>query len=103
MCSSGGKIDNKMNRGRAPYCFKVRGQNLHLTGSMLPQDGDTPKFCQLYIYGTENELENRISLIGSIKDEVDETIVEGLLDMLNQYNKLVTQFHTARERFKNNR
>ncbi|XP_074351612.1 uncharacterized protein LOC141690736 [Apium graveolens] len=102
MCSSGGKIDHKINKGGAPYCFKVKGQNLHLLGSMLPADGESPKFCQVYIYDTENELENRMNLIGGSRDEIDESIVEALMDMLNQHNELVRQFHTARERFKYN-
>ncbi|XP_074346781.1 uncharacterized protein LOC141685588 [Apium graveolens] len=102
MCSSGGKIDQKINNGGEPYCFKVKGQNLHLLGSMLPADGESPKFCQVYIYDTKNELENRMDLIGGCRDEIDENIVEALMDMLNQHNELVRQFHTARERFKEN-
>lgn len=58
MCSSGRKIDHLINNGGAPYYFKVRGQNLHLIGSMLPENGDSHKFCQLYIYDTDNEIEN---------------------------------------------
>lgn len=68
---------------------------------MLPLDGETPKLCQLYIYDTDNELENRMNLLGSARDGLDQSIVEGLMDMLNQHNKLVEQFHTAREQFKN--
>ncbi|XP_074351335.1 uncharacterized protein LOC141690430 [Apium graveolens] len=93
---------HKINNGGAPYCFKVKGQNLHLLGSMLPADGESPKFHQVYIYDTENELENKMNLIGGCRDEIDESIVGALMDMLNQHNKLVRQFHTARERFKDN-
>ena len=55
MCSSGGKIDHKINRGGAPFCVNIRGQNMHFIGSLLPEDGGKPKFCQLYIYDTDNE------------------------------------------------
>ncbi|XP_074360913.1 uncharacterized protein LOC141701157 [Apium graveolens] len=102
MCFGGCKIYHKINNGGAPYCFKVKGQNIHLLGSMLPANGESPKFCQVYIYDTENELENRMNLIGGCRDEIDESIVEALMDMLNQHNELVRQFHTARERFKDN-
>ncbi|XP_074374145.1 uncharacterized protein LOC141714530 [Apium graveolens] len=44
-----------------------------------------------------------MNLIGGYKDEIDESIVETLMDMLNQHNELVRQFHTARERFKDNK
>lgn len=56
--SLGGKIDNKINRGRAPYIFKLYSQNYHLIGSIHPMEGEHPKFCQLYVYDTENEVQN---------------------------------------------
>jgi hypothetical protein len=31
---------------------------------MLPKDGDAPKFAQLYIYDTDNEVANRIHSVG---------------------------------------
>ena len=99
MCSSGGKIDHKINRGGAPFCFKIKGQNMHFIGSLLPEDGGKPKFCQLYIYDTDNEQNNRIGAVGSNAD-VDLEIVEGLTKMLDLNNKLVRYFRSAREEFK---
>lgn len=32
--SLGGKIDNKINKGRAPYTFKLQAQNYHLIGNI---------------------------------------------------------------------
>lgn len=61
--SMGGKIDHKINSGRAPYVYRMCGQNYHLHGSLLPQEGDQPKFSQLYIYDTENEANNRINAV----------------------------------------
>lgn len=55
-----GKIDNSINKGRAPYTFKLGGQNYHLIGSICPAKGETPKYCQLYVYDTENELQNSL-------------------------------------------
>lgn len=57
--SMGGKVDSSINRGNAPYVFRLSGQNYHITGSLLPEDGAKPKFSQLYIYDTENEVSNR--------------------------------------------
>ncbi|XP_074327016.1 uncharacterized protein LOC141664957 [Apium graveolens] len=76
MCSSGGRIDHKINKGRAQYCYKVGGQNLHFIGSLLPEEG-------------------------SIRDQVDQNIVEALMQMFHEHNKVVEQFITAREHFKN--
>ncbi|XP_074347408.1 uncharacterized protein LOC141686262 [Apium graveolens] len=100
MCSSGGRVDHTINRGRAPYCFKVRGQNLHFIGSLLPEDGDNPKYCQLYIYDKENELSNRMNVFGEARDQLDHKIVEALMQMFHEHNKVVHQFLTARERYK---
>ena len=39
--------------------FQLHGENYHLTGSLIPPEGDYAKFGQLYIVDTENEVENR--------------------------------------------
>ena len=59
--SIGGKIDSSMNNGCAPSQFILSGQNYHRIGSLLPESGSNPKFAQLYIYDTENELINKMS------------------------------------------
>ncbi|GJY50997.1 DNA helicase [Tanacetum coccineum] len=56
MTSFGAKIDESINAGRGPYVFKVSGQVYHWIGSMCPPVGEAPKFLQLYIYDTDNEL-----------------------------------------------
>lgn len=61
--SLGGKIESNINNGSAPSTFLLHGQNYHLLGSLLPEEGSTPKFSQLYIYDTENEIQNRISAV----------------------------------------
>ncbi|XP_074322869.1 uncharacterized protein LOC141659841 [Apium graveolens] len=83
--SAGGKIDNKINRG-----------------SLVPVDGSSPKFCELYIYDTENEVENRLNAFGCASDSVDPELVEELLAMLDKNNQLLKAFRMARDRFENN-
>ncbi|WOG92442.1 hypothetical protein DCAR_0311711 [Daucus carota subsp. sativus] len=103
MSSSGGKVDHKINHGGAPYCFKIRGMNLHFVGSLLPLEGQAPKFCQLYIYDTRNELNNRLNSCGNkVSEDIDHSIVEDIQGMLHTHNNFVRQFQTARERFKSN-
>ena len=58
--SIGGKIDTSMNRGGGPPQFVLHGQNFHKIGSLLPNGSQHPKFSQLYIYDTENEISNRM-------------------------------------------
>jgi len=58
--SPGAKIDNKYNKRRGPQNLRVHGQSCHQIGSLLPPFGKQPKFAQLYIYDTNNEIHNRI-------------------------------------------
>jgi hypothetical protein len=62
--SIGGKIDTSNNDGGGPPTFVMNGENYHQIGSLLPLPGNQPKFAQLYIYDTENEVSNRMSAVG---------------------------------------
>ncbi|PRQ47027.1 hypothetical protein RchiOBHm_Chr2g0095281 [Rosa chinensis] len=61
--SMGATIDRSINNGSGPYVFKISGQVHHLMGSILPPDGECPKYAQLYVYDTKNEVSNRINAI----------------------------------------
>lgn len=100
--SIGGKVDGSINSGNAPYSFRLNGQNHHRIGSLLPEQGANPRFCQLYIYDTDNEVNNRIKAVCKNKENksIDPEIVEGLMKMLDDHNILVKAFRMARDRFK---
>lgn len=61
--SMGGKIKKDINVGGAPPTFVMNGENYHQIGSLMPLSGDQPKFAQLYICDTENEIRNRMSVV----------------------------------------
>ena len=61
--SMGAKQDTSINVGRGPYCYRIQGENYHLTGTLLPKQGKEPKFSQLYIFDTENEIKNRMQAV----------------------------------------
>ncbi|KAL8484364.1 hypothetical protein ACS0TY_026878 [Phlomoides rotata] len=69
---------------------------------MLPQKEERPRFSQLYIYDTENEVPNRINaLSGKDKDgskKLDQEIVEDLRVMVDEFNPFAMKFRNARER-----
>ncbi|KAK1365083.1 hypothetical protein POM88_040644 [Heracleum sosnowskyi] len=99
--STGGNIDHSVNNGGGPYVYRLNGQNHHVFGSLIPNDGETPKFCQLYIYDTENEVSNRMKWMDiDDHDKINSEIVEGLMKMLDDTNELVKKFRVARDRFK---
>ena len=62
----GGKIDKSMNVGNGPPVYKLSSQNYHMIGSLLPTPGSSPKFAQLYIYDTQNEVSNRMKTMRCI-------------------------------------
>nr|GEV52344.1 helitron helicase-like domain-containing protein [Tanacetum cinerariifolium] len=99
MTSFGAKIDKSINTGRGPYVFKVSGQVYHWIGSLCPSPGDLPRFLQLYIYDTENEVENRMRHFGGLDSStLDREVVQGLLQFLDAHNELVQLFRTARDK-----
>ncbi|PWA87855.1 hypothetical protein CTI12_AA126060 [Artemisia annua] len=67
------------------------------TGHSAQMDDEDPCFLHLYIYDTQNEVNNRMNHFGgwnsgTLKPE----IVEGLI---NQHNELVKLFRTARDKY----
>ncbi|XP_020971503.1 uncharacterized protein LOC107643542 isoform X1 [Arachis ipaensis] len=101
--SSAGKVDSSINKGhrRAPTVYKISGENIHYIGSLMPMPGEKPKFAQLYIYDTENEVNNRIAPFRSNDSEyaIDSEIVGKLQKMLDENNALAKSFRMAKERF----
>lgn len=100
--SMGGRVDASINRSKGPYVFRMSGQNYHHIGSLLPEVGKKPQFAQLYIYDTENEIDNRINTLlkHGMKTEIDHEILHELSKMLDQHNNLVKSFRMARDRYK---
>ncbi|OMO54516.1 DNA helicase PIF1, ATP-dependent [Corchorus olitorius] len=96
----GGKIDNSVNLGPGPYIFRLNNQTYHQIGPLLPSDGQQPQFAQLYIYDCANEATNRVSAVtGRITaDEINQSIVEGLIAMFDSCNAVVKLFRTTKER-----
>jgi len=63
----GAKIYHSVTLGRGPPCFRIHGQNYHQIGSLLPLLGKSPKFLQLYVYDTENEISNQMQTMSQKK------------------------------------
>jgi esterase/lipase len=98
----GGNIDRKINEGEGPYVFRVNGQIHHQIGSLLPQTDMIPKFAQLYIFDTKNEIQNRIRALTNEETgdtDIDPYIVQELKKMLDKHNSLVKVFRHARDIF----
>jgi hypothetical protein len=52
--------------------FRVNGQIHHRIGSLLPLPDNCPKFAELYIFDTKNEISNRIRALTN-EEQVSKT------------------------------
>ncbi|GAU51410.1 hypothetical protein TSUD_413210 [Trifolium subterraneum] len=95
--SLGGKIDS--GSGHGPPHFTISGQNYHRIGSLIPNSGQSPKFAQLYIYDTENEISNRLSHFSSLDSQnpIDSILAKEILNVMDDHNRLVQSFRMVRD------
>ncbi|KAK1607701.1 hypothetical protein QYE76_031374 [Lolium multiflorum] len=102
---SGVKVDDSINTGRGPYVFRINGLPSHRIGSLVPAPNKSPKFAQLYIYDTDNEIDYRMAVFdgeggsgvqGGSGAAPDRDIVVSLTSMLDSCNALVRQFRMIR-------
>ncbi|GJX50694.1 putative PIF1 DNA helicase/replication protein A1-like protein [Tanacetum coccineum] len=104
--SMGGKQDTSVNTGQSPYCYRLHGENYHLARPLLPETGKPTKFAQLYIFDTENEIQNRISTVSyaesssSKNGQLDYKLTTDIRDLLDEINSLVKDFRMAGERIR---
>jgi hypothetical protein len=71
--SPGMKFDKNFKGKKGPPVLRLMGQPCHRMGSMLPKPGEAPKFAQLYIYDTDNEVNNRMNFCGYVTLKLDHT------------------------------
>ncbi|XP_058729905.1 uncharacterized protein LOC131601957 [Vicia villosa] len=100
--SIGGKVQS--NKSGGPPQFILGGQNYHRMGSLVPDKGVTPKFAQLYIYDTQNEISNRFIHFrsGGKESGLDRTLVEDITKMVDDNNVLVKSFRKVRDHLQQN-
>ncbi|KAL3655042.1 hypothetical protein CASFOL_000828 [Castilleja foliolosa] len=96
MTSFGARVDDAINDGHGPYVFKVSGQVSHWIGSICPPDNEHPRFLQLYIYDTENEVPNRMRFFSSSDHRnISPSVARSLCDTLRSCNELARLFTAA--------
>ncbi|XP_072088096.1 uncharacterized protein [Arachis hypogaea] len=92
------KIDCGKNNSRGPPTFILFGENYHLMGSLIPPEGNMAKFTQLYVFDTQNEVQNCMAAIrGEENKQIHEDIVRYLEKMLDDNNILVKTFRMVRD------
>lgn len=87
-----------INIGSKPYVFKICGQLHHLMGLVLQSKGKCPKYAQLYICDTRNEISNPINAIdpSHVNQKIKPDVVKGLVQILDDVNKLTKEFRNVK-------
>ncbi|KAI5407593.1 hypothetical protein KIW84_053737 [Lathyrus oleraceus] len=80
--------ENILASGRGIYTFRSQGAFYHNIGGFYPNEGVRPRFLQLYICDTDNELHNRMQE----NPHLHQNIVHNLQKMLHQFNPFVIRF-----------
>ncbi|KAI5425395.1 hypothetical protein KIW84_031266 [Lathyrus oleraceus] len=80
--------ENILASGRGIYTFRSQGAFYHNIGGLYPNEGVRPRFLQLYIYDTDNELHNRMQE----NPQLHQNVVHNLQKMLHQFNPFVIRF-----------
>ncbi|KAF7814870.1 DeSI-like protein [Senna tora] len=82
----GGKIDYSVNNGKGPYGFRLHGQKMHLMGGLLPCPDERPRFSQLYIYDTDNEISNHLRSARPVRERAKSSNIDNLrLKLIKKY------------------
>ena len=76
--------------------FRIQGQVYHLIGSIIPTEGESPKFAQIYFIDDRvTELATRSAIVDGLKPD----IIRGINHLLRESNHYVEVFKVAKEIF----
>ncbi|XP_058762514.1 uncharacterized protein LOC131635892 [Vicia villosa] len=87
--------------GGGPPTLRLHGQTCHRIGTLMPDAGNDPQYAQLYIFDTDNEVNNRMKCFKD-NDALSRDIVRDLKDMLDECNPHAKAFRMARDILRGN-
>ena len=73
--------------------FKILGKVYHQLGSLIPSEGEDPKFLQLYFYDTDEAQARRLKIM----PKWNENILKTLTQIIEENNNYIKSFKTALE------
>ena len=87
---------NEVSMAGFNLSFRIQGQVYHLIGSIVPSEGESPKFAQIYfIDDRESEIVTRSAIVNGLKPD----IIRGINQLLHESNHYVELFKVAKELF----
>ncbi|CAN1173376.1 hypothetical protein LINPERHAP2_LOCUS30637 [Linum perenne] len=96
--SFGAKFNPHLLNSRGPYSLVLCGENYHYMGSILPLDGERPRYSQLYVVDPASEVNDRLSKnVSSSTRTLNAELMSDLQDMLDETNVLTQSFRRVRD------
>ncbi|XP_073152242.1 uncharacterized protein [Henckelia pumila] len=93
--SIGVNLDESLTTGsNGIYTFRAQGTIYHSIGSLLPPENDRPRYMQMYIVDTDNEIDNRLLENQQLRRE----LLIKIQMILDQYNPFVQVFRQIGQR-----
>jgi hypothetical protein len=86
----------KVGTGVDIYTFRIQGELCHRISTLLPPDGDPPKFAHIYIYDTDPQTHAQ-TRANRVHDKVDVNTVLQLQRMIECHNPYVAIYQMAKE------
>src|SRR5882762_2149849 len=89
--SVGVKIDHSVTSASGPYAFKINGELHHLSGALLPEEGQQPAYAQLYVHDPMEALNIR----GNRNENLLPQIMTELQAMMHETHPYVPLYKQA--------
>ena len=88
--SLGVKVDLAVTNAPGPYCFRINGDLHHLSGSLLPVNGEHERYAQIYIHDPAMQLNMRQRLNVNL-NPIIMTELQAMLHQTHPYTLLYKQ------------
>lgn len=72
--------------------FKIQGQVYHRIGSLFPEEGDNPKFLQIYFTSESDQVTTRSNMLPN--SNLKRSLIESLQTVLKDHNHLLQSLKT---------
>ena len=89
--SLGVKVDLAVTNAPGPYCFCINGELHHLSGSLLPENGECEAYAQIYIHDPAMQLDMRRRL----NENLNPIIMTELQAMLHDTHPYIPLYKQA--------
>jgi hypothetical protein len=86
------------NSRMGAYCFRIHGGLYHRIGSLLPEENESPKYAQIYIYdSSENSHQTQLSNRLSVVSHINRQTLDMLQSIMININPYITAFKNMKE------